>query len=344
MRKSSFFFLACLLGMAGTSMGGEFTVGKYAGEFLNFGAGSRSLGMGSAYVAIARDASAGYWNPAGLSYLEYPEIMLMHSRQFSGEVNYDYGSVGIPVGTDKSLGFTMLRVGVDGIIRTDVPRPDLALGETYVDENGQLVRNTPFEDGTFGSSDYALLFTYSSRVHARFAYGGNVKLLYRSLEEHSAWGAGFDLGFIIYPYRDLILGLNLQDVTSTMVAWDTGRRELIIPALRAGFAYPIQLDIAGGRITPALDIVARFEDRRQSSFGALGFSSFDFNFGWEYQYGDLMALRLGSAEVGQFTAGLGMHFPKLHVDYAFLQHEDLGNTHRISFLLTLEEPKFLRSK
>jgi hypothetical protein len=344
MSKRSFFLLTSLLAVAGHSMAGEFTIGKYAGEFLNLGAGSRSLGMGSAYVAIARDVSAGYWNPAGLAYLEYPEIMLMHSRQFSGEVNYDYGSVGIPVGFDKSLGFSILRVGVDGIIRTDVPRPDLALGETYADENGQLVRNTPFEAGRFGSSDYALLLTYSRRVHDRFAYGGNVKLLHRSLDDHSAWGAGFDLGLIIYPYRDLILGLNLQDITSTMVAWDTGRRELIIPALRTGFAYPIQVDFAGGRITPAFDIVARFEDRQQSSFAALGFSSVDFNFGWEYQYGDLIAFRLGSAEVGQFTAGLGLHFPKLHVDYAFLEHEALGNTHRISFLLTLEEPKFLRSR
>ena len=40
---------------------------KYSNEFLNIGAGARGLSMGSAQVASAKDGTAGYWNPAGLT-------------------------------------------------------------------------------------------------------------------------------------------------------------------------------------------------------------------------------------------------------------------------------------
>ncbi|GAF75594.1 unnamed protein product, partial [marine sediment metagenome] len=40
--------------------------------------GSRGYGMGGAYVAIANDPSAAYWNPAGLSQVD--EISIMESN------------------------------------------------------------------------------------------------------------------------------------------------------------------------------------------------------------------------------------------------------------------------
>ena len=39
---------------------------KYAGEFLALGVGARALGMGGAFVSLADDATAAYWNPAGI--------------------------------------------------------------------------------------------------------------------------------------------------------------------------------------------------------------------------------------------------------------------------------------
>lgn len=330
--------------MVAQVVAGDLGTAKYAGEFLALGVGGRSLGMGGAYVAVARDVTSGYWNPAGLAFIDYPEIMLMHSRQFSGVVNYDYGSFGLPVGRAGSLGFSLIRVGVDDIKRTALPNPDVGVGETYVDENGQLVRNTPFVDGTFGSTDYALFLTYSKRLSDTFAFGGNVKLISRSIGDNSAWGVGFDVGVLFNPFSKVIVGANLQDVTSTLIAWDTGRRELITPSLRTGVTYPIALSALGGSMQPAVDFIFRFENRRQSAVGNLGRTSVDVNFGWEYQYHDAFALRIGSTEVGDFTAGAGLHFPKLHIDYAFLSHEDLGNTHRISAKLTLREPKFQRHR
>ncbi len=353
-RRALFFLLVSILLAPMNAIGGELVGAKYAGEFLGLGAGGRSLGMGGAYVAVANDVSSGYWNPAGLSHLDYPQFLLMHSRQFGGSVNYDFAGVGFPVGRRNSLGLTILRVGVDDIIRTQLRNPDKELGELYVDENGQLVRNTPIDKDLqprFNSADYGFLLTYAKRVSATFSYGGNVKLIYRNIGDNSAWGVGFDLGVLLNLTERLKLGLNLQDVTSTLVAWDTGRRELIRPALRAGLTYPVVLSAFGGRIQPAVDFIFRFENRQTANLFDVGPASVDMRVGWEYMYGDIFSLRMGFADLGQpdaqlslgkFSAGIGLNLPKLRVDYAYLGHEELGNTHRISARLTLEEPKFLR--
>jgi len=340
--KRTFFIILFFITFSTFSHAGDLGLQKYAGEFLELGVGARSLGMGSAQVAVARDVTAGYWNPAGLAFLEYPEVMLMHSEQFGSQVHYNFGSFGMPVGQNKRLGFSLIRVGIDDIIRTALPRPDLDVGDTYVNEQGQLVRNLPFEAGTFGSADYAFFMTYARRVTDVFSYGGNVKVLHRSIADSSAWGIGFDVGVMFQAFSKLQVGLNLQNVTTTMVAWETGRQELIAPSLRTGLTYPLLFNSLGGRIQPALDFIFRFENRQESALSHLGFTSVDVNLGWEYQYQDAFAIRLGASEVGNFTAGVGVHLPKLHIDYAFLGHQDLGSTHRISAKLTFEEPKFKR--
>jgi len=50
-----------------------FTSNDFGGSPTPIGAGARSLGMGGAFVAIADDATANTWNPAGMTQLERPE-------------------------------------------------------------------------------------------------------------------------------------------------------------------------------------------------------------------------------------------------------------------------------
>jgi hypothetical protein len=347
------FSLVVLASNTSLSFAGTPTTRKYAGEFLNLGAGGQSLGMGGAFVAVTRDVTAGYWNPAGLAFIDYPEIMLMHSRQFSDAVNYNYGSIGLPVGRRSSLGLTVIRLGVDDIKKVGLTNPEVGLGEYYEDENGQVVQNRSIILDTFGNADYAFFLTYAKRVSQHFSYGGNVKFINRVLGDNSAWGVGFDVGFMFNATSNLIVGINLQDITSTLVAWDTGSRELITPSIKAGLTYPVTVSMMGGEMQPALDFLIHFENLRANSLANLGRASVDVNMGWEYVYNNALALRLGFSNVGQtdvqmdfgrFSAGVGLRLPKLDIDYAFLGHEELGTTHRISARLSLEELKFKRSE
>src|ERR1051325_354254 len=77
---------------------------KYSNEFLNIGAGARGLAMASAQVASVSDATAGYWNPAGLvNVKDNPQINLMHAEYFAGIGKYDYGSLVIPLKDNKRV-------------------------------------------------------------------------------------------------------------------------------------------------------------------------------------------------------------------------------------------------
>lgn len=73
------------------------------GAFNIMGAGARAMGMGGAFTAIADDATAASWNPAGLAQLTKPEASLVYDT-YSGEVNYqDEGSYDF---SDSGLSYT----------------------------------------------------------------------------------------------------------------------------------------------------------------------------------------------------------------------------------------------
>jgi hypothetical protein len=316
------------------------TVAKYGGEFLVNGAGGRALGLGGAYVALAQDATAGYWNPGALSRIKYSEVVVMHDERFGNLVSYDFASVAIPYGTDASLGVSVLRLGVDGI-------PDTR--NAWIDNNGNgifdNVDRLDYDKITyFNTADWALYFTYAKQSSPDFSYGANVKLIRRDLAEQSATGIGFDVGILYSPFTNFTVGLNAQDITTTLVAWSTGWTELISPTLKVGSAYFIEF--LGGRFAPTVDIDLRFENRQFASTTHVGPVSIDPHAGLEFDFKNTVALRVGYNDLDQISLGAGLHLRKLDIDYSFVQFntalDDLGKTHRISLRFMLEDEQFAR--
>ena len=63
--------------------------------FLMISPGARASGMGEAFVALADDATAVFWNPAGLAFQQGKEITLMHANwlpQFDSDLFYDFAA------------------------------------------------------------------------------------------------------------------------------------------------------------------------------------------------------------------------------------------------------------
>ena len=316
-------------------------IAKYAGEFLSTGVGARALGMGGAHAAMPGDVIAGYWNPAGLASIDYPEIAGMHSRRFGGVVNYDVVALATPFRSTASLGLTVIRLAVDDIPITALPRPGLAIGEFYQDDEGQQKANRPYVERTVNDAEYAFLLSYARSASARFAYGANVKFIRKGMGDHTAWGIGFDIGALWNPWHELLAGVNLQDGTTTLLAWDTGRQELISPTLKAGLSYPFSIGLLASELRLAGDVDLRFEGRDLAAQAAVGPASLDLHLGAEWLVRRAVALRLGS-DSGHLTAGAGLRLPRLDVDYAFLSHDELKVTHRVSLRLRFEEEQFAR--
>jgi len=238
-----------------------------------------------------------------------------------------------------------MRLGVDGIPDTRYAGVDANGNPVSPDQYVNAVRLDENKITYFNSADWAIYFTYAKRTANGLMYGANVKILRRTMAEYSATGVGFDIGLLYSPIENLYIAANAQDITTTLVAWSTGTNELISPTLKLGTAY--FFNFLGGRFAPAVDIDVRFENRRYASIAHLGPISFDPHMGLEYDYKKTVAIRIGYNDVKQLTLGAGLHLRKLDIDYSFArfsEENDLGDTHRISLRLVLQEERYLRAK
>lgn len=318
-----------------------FVNAKYAGEYLGLGAGARSSGMGGVGTALSSDVTAGYYNPAGLSQIRYPQIAIFHESRFSGLFNYDYVSGAIPLDSRQSIGATIIRFGYGEIQDTRGALIDRN-GNGVIDEDDRI---DPARVRIGTAADWAFIGSYARIISEEFSVGGNVKVLHRSILDTSAWGIGFDLSARYSPLDDLILAATLNDATKSLLAWETGHQEFIVPSFRLGAAYTLRVG-DDHAITPAIDGVFRYEGREAAARVDLGFASLDPAVGIEYGFAEKVFARAGFSELEELTLGAGVKLPKLNIDYSFTGEstdlDGVGVTHRVSLRLTLEEEKFAR--
>ena len=307
---------------------------KYAGEFLTLGVGARPLGMGGSFVAISDDATATYWNPAGLGSLSHSEVSFMHSSL--GDLNsYDFINYVQTFGRDSAVGLSWLRVGVDDIPITNLPIPSGGVGPG----------NRPEIERTFSNTDNAFILSYGRRIGPeawRLFAGGNAKVIYIStLRNFNAVGFGGDFGILWQSDRDkanqLSIGVMAQDFFKTKLYWNTppdepgqaSNTDTINPNFKIGFSYSIDASALNSRLLLTVDTDSLY--------------SFEMHYGAEYVFAELLALRAGLQErkgiatTRLMTAGAGLKLSFLtgaafSVDYAYLGNEDLGASNRISLM------------
>ncbi|MBI5836599.1 MAG: PorV/PorQ family protein [Candidatus Eisenbacteria bacterium] len=297
---------------------------KYAGEFLKLGVGARALGMGGAFVGLSDDATAMYWNPAGLGFLTRRQLLPAHSEEFGQVLNYDYLGFVQPLSPRETLGFAVVRLSLDNIPLTDSLRTQPGPGGLPVPiyDEGRLIYTS--------DSEMALLMSYGRVVSRRLNLGLTVKLIRQSVAEHSSFGFGADVGAIYTPSPSVSFGLALHDAFGTFLNWDTGRHERISPSLRAGTAITRGIG-QDHLVTLAGDVYLTFDNRRTFSQFSTGKVGGEFHTGAEYWYRRTLALRAGFNH-GNFTAGAGGRRGRFALDYAFISNSNAGldNTQRIS--------------
>ena len=93
-------------------------VRKYSNEFMSIGVDAAALGMSNAVTASTSDVNSGYWNPAGLVFLEDSQGALMHASYFANIAQYDYAAFAMPIDDRSAWGISLIRFGVDDILNT----------------------------------------------------------------------------------------------------------------------------------------------------------------------------------------------------------------------------------
>ncbi|MCK4236618.1 MAG: hypothetical protein KAX38_05835, partial [Candidatus Krumholzibacteria bacterium] len=116
-------FLTFMICIAMIALPSESRSEKYAGEFMALGGGARAMGMGGAFIAVVNDATASFWNPAGIARFssmqtspEDWEISLMHSERFGDLIDYNFASAAFPLKSGESgWGMTFIHMGIADI-------------------------------------------------------------------------------------------------------------------------------------------------------------------------------------------------------------------------------------
>jgi hypothetical protein len=297
---------------------------KYAGEFLNTGAGARALGMGGAFVAVADDGTTTYWSPGGLPSLKSKEISFMYCQQFKSLVNTNFISYVYPDTKWGSFGISWLRLGVEDIPKSGYVDHNQNNMQDFNDKNdngikdsGELYIEPPIQVGSFDDVEDGIFFTYGYQLSDIFSAGINIKYIRQSLASNSSTGYGIDLGGLYELSDGFRIGVNLQDLTKTKLKWDSvSKHEDTIPMnVKFGAAYTKQMQALKSNLTLSWSL--------DTKYGA------EMHYGIEWWLMELLAIRIGM-NVDELSAGVGLRLALFQVDYAFIGHSDLGNTHRIS--------------
>ncbi|MCC6634830.1 MAG: PorV/PorQ family protein [Chitinophagaceae bacterium] len=325
---------------------------KYSNEFLNIGAGARSLGMGNVQVATANDATAGYWNPSGLIHIKKsPSLSVMHANYFAGIGKYDFAAIALPSkSSNRTLAITFLRFAVDDIPNT------LYLIEPDGSPNYNNI-------SSFSSADYAVLLSYSQIAKQKenlfISYGGNVKIIHRKVGSFAkAWGFGIDAGIQIKKNKWLF-GATIRDVTTTFNAWSFSftekEKEVLyltnndIPVKSTEMTAPRLIAAAARnfKINKNINLLAEANlhftfDGKRNTLISTNPISIDPNIGLEASLNNSIFLRAGVSNfqralkdadttnqkkvwIFQPSLGAGFKFGNVGIDYAFTNLANQSN-------------------
>jgi len=162
-------------------------VGVSAATFLEIGVGARATAMGGAYAAVANDASALYWNPAGIVWVEGVQAEFMHS-EWLAETSYEY------------LGLVFAIPSINSSIGASI---------SYLNYGEAPVRTVERPEGTgenYSASDLALSVSYALALTNRFSFGISGKYISQRIWSEEGTAYAIDVGVF---YKTALEGLQM---------------------------------------------------------------------------------------------------------------------------------------
>ncbi|MCF7808495.1 MAG: PorV/PorQ family protein [Candidatus Marinimicrobia bacterium] len=341
MRKATILLLVILVATAF----GQYRGGTTAAPFLKIGIGSRAIGMGEAFVALSDDASGLYWNPAGISRSDGPELFFSRN-QWIADIDLNFAGVILP----------LYGIGTVGVSITSVNMEDMD------------VRTELEQDGTgekFSSSMMAMQGSIARNLTDRFSIGFNVKYIQEQIWHMKASAVAIDMGTLfVTQFNDMRLGMNISNYGTSMTM--AGRDALVrvdpdpnaegnndqIPAhydmstwdlpllFRVGVAMDV-LEMGVSKLTVAVDALHPNDNYESINVGAElnVLDRFFLRGGWKSPYIEPDAgLNRDAIEARQegITMGAGFDLPLfgtgtgIKFDYAYADFGILNSVQRFS--------------
>ncbi len=281
-------------------------------NFLEIGAGARAAALGNAFVAVADDASATYWNPAGLLAIERNDVLGTHNAWIQ-DLRHEFAAFGARRGR-HAIGLSFIGLYTDDIDARN--------------EVGDYV-------GQFGYSDNAFAASYAFQVSNTLGLGTTARYLRESVigvpemggsseipPDNTLSGFAFDFGGSWKtPAEGLTAGAAIRNLGGQLSYDFDGAQSFDLPtALQAGLALR-RPDSRGGMLTLSGDFLAVRGADASMRVGA------------EYAYRGQFLVGAGyKTGLENENVSFGVGYEKgVRVHYAFTPlYNDLGNSHRIA--------------
>jgi hypothetical protein len=302
---------AALLGIAALlPLKGYAAAGSEGASFLEIPVGAGPAAMGSAYTALATNAYAPTWNPAGLGLISGTEVAAQHLAYLES-IHYEYLSGVYPLpeekgsSTHRGIGFSAQYLGSGDITATD--------------QTGNSI-------GSFSSHYGAYNLSYGQTLGEKFALGATTKWINAGIADVSANAFGVDLGGMYRPTSKLNLGTSLTNIGTPL------------KFISEGDSLPLAWHLGAAYTASSHWLVTT-----EGVYEKYGMGSF--HIGGEWRPLEAISMRLGYktdtlsglSAIAGLTAGLGIHAWGQEFAYAWAPYGDLGNAQYFSVLVHFGE-------
>jgi long-subunit fatty acid transport protein len=301
-------------------LGGQ-RAGISTAQFLKIGVGGRAAALGEAFVAIANDASALYWNPAGLVQFQENQVMFSHNS-WVVDINHEF--LGAVYHLDETNSF--------GISLTALTMQDMKVTTEFA----------PFGTGEyFGFSDFGIALTYSRKMTDQFSFGGTVRYIEETLDKLKMRGIMIDLGTYYWT--------GLGSTRFAVAVSNFGNQlapdgDVVLVGKRKKSDWQSFSPPTVFRIGFAFEPIENEEHKLTTSFqlNHPNDNSENVATGLEYSWNRMLYVRGGyklNVDEQNFSFGAGINFPisfaNFNLDYAYTEFTRLGSSHRFSIILGL---------
>jgi len=337
MYKKMLFLLVAIFTLylfVGLSQAGVDKLAQTGMPFLKLDVGGRNAAMAGAAGSVVNDATAMFYNIAGLSMVEGLDIMVSQTNWIA-DIKHYAGGVAYGLGNWGTFGLNFVFMDYGTFKET---RP--------YEGSDPVLMDAGYEDlGDFEVGEYAIGLSYARRISSQFSIGGQVKYAKQDLHETLMYSdylqttvlsqniedvIAFDFGTLYYTgYKDLRLSMSVRNF-SRQGRFIQQRFELPL-TMDIGIAMDLMPyfmgDNSGNKLTLAIDALHPRDYSERLHIGA------------EYALSDLLFLRGGyklNYDEEGLCAGVGVNkmFGNFGVkfDYAFTDFgEFFGSVHRISW-------------
>jgi hypothetical protein len=282
--------------------------GVVSEQFLKLSTSARAVGIGGAQVALAEGVSSIAFNPAGMMTVNDMSVGMSYTAWFA-DIQHSFVGVVKNIPGIGAVGVSVIMLVTDDMIET----------------------TNSFPEGTgrnFRASDYAFSIAYARQVTDQFRVGINGKYIQSYLynTEVGASSFAFDIGTLYHiPMLRSHIGVSLTNIGKDIKFI---QEQYSLPtALRFGILVDV-LQEENNQVITTMQI-SRLNDADEQ-----------YNFGAEYVFNNLVALRTGwkfAYDHESFTGGFGVKMDPIGIngtlDYGYNYFKYLPGTHSFTFEL-----------